>query len=123
MSNFSKDFMSMVQCGHTCGLHTLEEAYFNMCRYYDLYWKIEEAVGKTTALWKEVESVGADLTIKECMGEDWVMAEDKKLEEDLAAMPQPLGLEWDQGEDFGDVADFALGQVCGLEHEECESCQ
>ena len=81
----SNDFMSMVECGYTCGLNTLEESYFNMCRHYDLFWKIEEAVGKTAALWNEVEQVGADLTIKECMGEVWCMYQDKQLEEDLKA--------------------------------------
>lgn len=129
MSKHSEDFLSMVSCGFTCGLNTLEEAYFQMSRHYDLFWKLGEAKGKVAALGKEVEAIGWEKTIAETMGDAWMKEEQRKEDEyfkelESAPMPIPLGLEWDAPDiALGKVDDdFPLGNACGLEHEECESC-
>lgn len=134
MKYHSEDFLSMVSCGFTCGLNTLEEAYFQMSRHYDLFWKLGEANGKVVALGKEVEAIGWEKTIAETMGDAWMKEEQRKEDEYFkeseeahkkeqeyfesmskvdqdtylkgyqASMPLPLGLEWD-------APDPPLGQV------------
>ena len=81
MSKHSEDFLSMVSCGFTCGLNTLEEAYFQMSRHYDLFWKLGEANGKVAALGKEVEAIGWEKTIAETMGDAWMKEEQRKEDE------------------------------------------
>ena len=129
MSKHSEDFLAMVSCGFTCGLNTLEEAYFQMSRHYDLFWKLGEANGRVAALGKEVEAIGWEKTIAETMGDAWMKEEQRKEDEyfkdvNVGTLPIPLGLEWDAPDPaLGQVDDdFPLGKACGLEHEECESC-
>lgn len=139
MSKHSEDFLSMVSCGFTCGLNTLEEAYFQMGRHYDLFWKLGEANGKVVALGKEVEAIGWEKTIAETMGDAWMKEEQRKEDEYMKGLDEYMkgldnihpeeelkaSLEWDAPDPaLGQVDDdFPLGKACGLEHEECESCQ
>lgn len=143
MSKHSEDFLSMVSCGFTCGLNTLEEAYFQMGRHYDLFWKLGEANGRVVALGNEVEAIGWEKTIAETMGDAWMKEEQRKEDEYMKGLDEHMkgldevsdtihpeeelkaSLEWDAPDPaLGQVDDdFPLGKACGLEHEECESCQ
>lgn len=77
----NQDFITMCTVGYGCGLHTLNEAYDNLSRHYDAFFKIDEAQDRLVALEEYVLSQGdwGD-TIRGVMGDDWCTKEDAKEE-------------------------------------------